>query len=604
MTGNRGSEDVDCQSAARSFAQTQSQRQQWLLAQTAQQFRMGRFGALMPGQTMIERAGIERLQAGCRRTTYEPVEQNRDTQLPGCGDGAGHGRDLASTQPRQHRQTVSIRSVPLDGLCHNTTLQQQPIVINTRTPPGPVRRLAAKQRKADRGGRSGVSDAHFAHDQQIRLRIDRPPTGLQGNHQVALIHRGTLGEIRGGPVQIERMNIHARARGPGELIDCCTSGPEIRDHLHGDLGGEGRNAARRNTMITREDDYLRRFDCRARLPTPACIPDRQILQSPQRAWGFGQQTITAARALDCRLIGRRGGGQQSAKFFGCRKVGQHRSLVADWRCEVFKHMNRSDKPAGKQAMEKTTKQARDAARDVALALVLLTRLPLPALPDAAFRSQARAGWAFPLAGLAVAIPAGLLGWAAMSVGLPATVAAGLVVAAQVMLTGAMHEDGLADCADGFWGSWDIARRLEIMADSRIGTYGTLALILSVGLRWAALAALLPQTGIGAVIAAAVLSRAGLPALMTALPPARAGGLSRGVGTPGWPVAALAVMLGLTLAFVVPVWSALTAATFAAVAVAATGRLARTKIGGQTGDVLGATQQISEIVVLFTLLALV
>lgn len=267
-------------------------------------------------------------------------------------------------------------------------------------------------------------------------------------------------------------------------------------------------------------------------------------------------------------------------------------------------MNRSDKPAGKQAMEKTTKQARDAARDVALALVLLTRLPLPALPDAAFRSQARAGWAFPLAGLAVAIPAGLLGWAAMSVGLPATVAAGLVVAAQVMLTGAMHEDGLADCADGFWGSWDIARRLEIMADSRIGTYGTLALILSVGLRWAALAALLPQTGIGAVIAAAVLSRAGLPALMTALPPARAGGLSRGVGTPGWPVAALAVMLGLTLAFVVPVWSALTAATFAAVAVAATGRLARTKIGGQTGDVLGATQQISEIVVLFTLLALV
>ncbi|AVO36418.1 adenosylcobinamide-GDP ribazoletransferase [Pukyongiella litopenaei] len=251
-------------------------------------------------------------------------------------------------------------------------------------------------------------------------------------------------------------------------------------------------------------------------------------------------------------------------------------------------------------MGKTTVHVRDAARDLALALVLLTRLPLPGLPDAAFQAQARAAWAFPVAGLAVALPAGVLGWGALSAGLSAMVAAGLLLAAQILLTGAMHEDGLADCADGFWGGWSIARRLEIMADSRIGTFGTLALILSLGLRWAALAALLPLAGIGAVIAAAVLSRAGLPILMIALPPARPGGLSRGFGTPRWPVAALAVALGLGLASAASGPDALAVALSAAMAIGATGWLARIKIGGQTGDVLGAAQQMSEIAALLTL----
>lgn len=238
-----------------------------------------------------------------------------------------------------------------------------------------------------------------------------------------------------------------------------------------------------------------------------------------------------------------------------------------------------------------------ALRDCALALVLLTRLPLPHLPADAFARQAQSGWAWPLAGLAVAGPAGLLGAAALGLGLPAPVAAGLLLAAQVLLSGAMHEDGLADAADGLWGGLTPERRLEIMKDSRTGSYGVLALVLSVGLRWSLLSGLIAAGLWGAVIAAAVLSRAGMPALMAALPPARAGGLSRSVGRPGAGTAAGAVALALGLALVLTGAPALAAALGAGLAVCGGGALARAKLGGQTGDILGAAQQLAEIAAL-------
>lgn len=243
-----------------------------------------------------------------------------------------------------------------------------------------------------------------------------------------------------------------------------------------------------------------------------------------------------------------------------------------------------------------------AVSDVAVAFVLLSRLPLPRLPDHAFSHQARAAWAFPLVGMVVALLAGGLGLAALALGLPAGVAAGLVLGAQIMLTGAMHEDGLADTADGLWGGYTPERRLEIMKDSAIGTYGVLALILSLGLRWAALTLLLPG-GIGVLLAAAPLSRAPLAAVMTALPPARGSGLSAGIGAPGWGVSLIALGLGFGLAWVATGPEALIFLGLALFAAAALAALARAKIGGQTGDILGATQQIAEITVLLAALAL-
>jgi len=238
-----------------------------------------------------------------------------------------------------------------------------------------------------------------------------------------------------------------------------------------------------------------------------------------------------------------------------------------------------------------------AASDVAVAFVLLTRLPLPALPDHAFARQARAAWAFPLVGLVVALLAGGLSWAALWLGLPAGVAAGLVLGAQILLTGAMHEDGLADTADGLWGGYTPDRRLEIMKDSAIGTYGVLALILSLGLRWAALTVLLPGGGIVALVAAATLSRAPLAMLMTALPPARGGGLSAGIGAPGWRASLTSLVIGAGLAWLAVGPMALILLALGLGATAALATLARAKIGGQTGDILGATQQVVEMMAL-------
>ena len=241
-------------------------------------------------------------------------------------------------------------------------------------------------------------------------------------------------------------------------------------------------------------------------------------------------------------------------------------------------------------------------RDVLVALVLLTRLPMPRLPDQAFAFAARAVWAYPLAGLLLGGLSTLAGLAGLAAGLPAPFAAGIVLAVGILLSGAMHEDGLADVADGFWGGQTPERRLEIMKDSRIGAFGTLALLLSCGLRWSGYAALLATSAPWAIVAGAALSRAVMPVLMVWLPHARPSGLSHSVGRPGgWPVLA-----GLVLASGVGVLLAggagLGAAAAALLVALAFGSFARARIGGQTGDVLGAAQQLAEIACLAVLVA--
>lgn len=228
-----------------------------------------------------------------------------------------------------------------------------------------------------------------------------------------------------------------------------------------------------------------------------------------------------------------------------------------------------------------------------LALMLLSRLPAgrmagPPPPIGA------AVWAFPLAGLVLGGLAAAALWAGLALGLPASLAAGLALAAQVALTGALHEDGLADLADGLWGGRDAARRLEIMRDSRIGSYGTLALILSLGLRGQALAWLVAQDAgpaAGAIIVLAMTSRLAPVLLLATLPPARRDGLGHAArDVPGTAILA-ATLIALAPALLLPGWLAMLAVQAALVAGLAA--LARRRLGGQTGDVLGAGQQLAE-----------
>lgn len=237
--------------------------------------------------------------------------------------------------------------------------------------------------------------------------------------------------------------------------------------------------------------------------------------------------------------------------------------------------------------------------DIVVAGTLLTRLPLPHAPKSAFEHQARSTWAFPVIGLFIGILTCVIGAVTLALGLGTGITAGLMLATSMIATGAMHEDGLADCADGFWGGLVPARRLEIMKDSQIGTYGVLALIVVVGLRWMAISSVI-NFGWGAVIAAAVLSRAMMPIAMNTLPYARDTGLAHSVGKPDVRTVQVAVIIAAILAIIAVGWSALAALLVALAGAAIVRLVAKTKIGGQTGDVLGATQTLCETSVLITL----
>jgi len=234
----------------------------------------------------------------------------------------------------------------------------------------------------------------------------------------------------------------------------------------------------------------------------------------------------------------------------------------------------------------------------AVATAFFTRIPV-ATPASHAERLADAAWAFPLVGAGIGGVAAFAFLLVQLLGLGDWPAAVLAVLASIVLTGALHEDGLADAADGLIGGYDRDQRLAIMRDSRHGTFGVMALVLSVLLRAAALAGIGEPIYAGlALIAAHAGSRAALPLAMLMLAPVRADGLGAGAGRPSMApaIAALAIGLLVSLASLAPA-RGLVAIGLAGAAMFALGVLAYRRIGGYTGDVLGAFQQIGEIVVL-------
>lgn len=238
------------------------------------------------------------------------------------------------------------------------------------------------------------------------------------------------------------------------------------------------------------------------------------------------------------------------------------------------------------------------AADIAAALLFSTRLPLPRAAAITGADLARASWALPVAGAVVGLMAAVIYWLVRGTGLPPLVAAGLTVAATLVATGCLHEDGLADVADSFGGGTR-ERKLEIMRDSRIGTYGVCALFMSLLLRTAALAAIAdPALAAPVLVATHTAARSHMALFMRLVPPARADGLSVGVGTPPRQRAIAALIIG-----VVALGGGLgpMAGIFAIVLLAAEFAFLRwlcmRQIGGQTGDVLGALEQTGEMTIL-------
>lgn len=248
--------------------------------------------------------------------------------------------------------------------------------------------------------------------------------------------------------------------------------------------------------------------------------------------------------------------------------------------------------------------------DTIRSLGFLSRLPLPnRWFDDASDSLTRSVRAFPVAGAILGLLAGLALLLSDYLHLPSIVSGFIAVGTLAAMTGALHEDGLGDTADGFFGASTPARRLTIMKDSRIGTFAALALIIWTGIKVLLLAAIIDRAGACyaalALIGAESASRAAMLTLWHGLPSARPGGLSDNLGRPNWETVICACMIGLgtLLVTIIPfagfigfikvlIISILSLFGFAKLCIA--------KIGGQTGDTLGAAQQICVMAVLLGL----
>jgi adenosylcobinamide-GDP ribazoletransferase len=241
------------------------------------------------------------------------------------------------------------------------------------------------------------------------------------------------------------------------------------------------------------------------------------------------------------------------------------------------------------------------ARDIADALRFFTRLRVGGPGAAATLDIDRIAWAAPVAGVAV----GLIGALALGVtallGLPLLLRAAFATAALVAATGALHEDGLADVADGFGGGATRARKLEIMRDSRIGAYGAIAIAIALILRIGALAAALDggfwRATLSLMLVAALSRAAALTPL--ALLPARADGAGAAAGRLDSNALAAAWGSGLVIALALGLVALGLAHVLLAALISGAGAWAmvamtRRAIGGQTGDVAGAAQQCGEI----------
>ena len=246
----------------------------------------------------------------------------------------------------------------------------------------------------------------------------------------------------------------------------------------------------------------------------------------------------------------------------------------------------------------------DRAEEFKASLAFSTRLPLTPATSRTAKAVANAAWAFPVSGLVVGLIGALVYALAHRLGLPAWPAAALSVAATLVITGALHEDGLADTAAGFGGGDARHSNLDIMRDSRTGAFGVCALVLSLLLRIGALASFADAYAVvWALIASHCAARACMVILMWLLPPARGDGLSYEAGSPPGESAAAATAIALVvLLFCLHPLRGVIAALALVAAVALMAWLSMRQIDGQTGDVLGATEQVGEIVVLLVAVA--
>ena len=252
----------------------------------------------------------------------------------------------------------------------------------------------------------------------------------------------------------------------------------------------------------------------------------------------------------------------------------------------------------------------DLASDTARAVAFLSRLPVSdRYFDDTETEVAQSARAYGLAGFVVSLPAAVIYLFLLAIGLAPLFASAIAVACLVLTTGALHEDGLADTADGFWGGRERDSILKIMKDSTIGAYGTLALVLTVLLRVSGLTAIAAGSGAIsaalALLAVAAISRAAMVWHWHVLPAAKPDGVAATAGRPDGDAMVFAALSGVLISailgyFAGGIGGVLTMFLLVAIVCAGFSRIARNKIDGHTGDSIGATQLLCEIAALLGL----
>ncbi|MBB5610709.1 MULTISPECIES: adenosylcobinamide-GDP ribazoletransferase [unclassified Janthinobacterium] len=243
-----------------------------------------------------------------------------------------------------------------------------------------------------------------------------------------------------------------------------------------------------------------------------------------------------------------------------------------------------------------------------IALQFFTRLPIPRWVGFEPDWLQHASRYFPLVGLVVAAISSavylLASWC-----LPSTVAVLLAIASGIYLTGAFHEDGFADMCDGFGGGYTRERVLEIMKDSRIGAYGAIGIICLLAIKCLALASLPPAVVVATLLVAHPLSRLAAVSLIWCMDYARDEGkakpMAQSMGTGELIIAAICGLLPAIVCALLGIfaWSALLTAMLAAAGAAWwLGHTCRRRIGGYTGDCLGAVQQVAEVLIYLAILS--
>ena len=576
-----------------------------------QRRRVRTLGRDMGEDAVVDSLGMNGVSYGGSCGRNEAVDKHRDLLVSRGDQCAQHRGDLASPQAGEYGErigetfTMESQST-IDGRC----LALQPRIVDARAAADPVGAAAAIKRGIDRRRNGGIADAHFADGKAVGTAGDGLHAVRDGRRAHPVVHGRRKGDIPGGQVQREFEHPKIQLMQSADLADGRPAGGKVGDHLRSDLTRKSGNALVGYTVISGKNRHHRIVEGRLRLALPSGQPLNQFLHAAERARGLCQLAIADAHGIDSFLVAVRHQ-QEKIEHFG-KRIGRHwlASTGGEWeKSATCREALGKCKLATEGApAPRPTNDNRPApagfrfAEDLLMSIRFFSRLPTGNAPHER-PDLNRMAPVLPLAGLIILLPSVAVFLLLQWLGAPSYFAAAFAVMTIVIINGGMAEDALADAADGLFGGCTAERRLEIMKDSRHGTYGVCAIVLLLLLRVTAIGSV-PNAleAAGILLTAPILARNGASCLTLFLPPARTIGVSSDSGT----VSRRSFLIGMAAAIVVSFATAGFAvgilgllAAYALAALVAWGwiTICRKLIGGQTGDMIGGMQSLLEIAVL-------